>query len=139
MTQVRNMVRWIDFYGGRRRAGLSSTWKMLRALFQPQPLEPQAVEGGIPKVWPSRCWGCPRGLHLFSPPGMNGDWFGVCGHPGGPRVSGVLEYLEANRAAKAGEDVTEARFRLLERPAWCRVAGARELALQLGLPSGARW
>jgi hypothetical protein len=108
-------------------------------LLQPIPLEPQAVEGGIPKVWASRCWGCPRGLHLFAYPYTDGAWFGACRAPGGPRVSGMLEMAVATAAARAGEDATEARFSLLERPAWCRVAGAREQAVQLGLPSGARW
>jgi hypothetical protein len=42
---------------------------------------------------------------------------------------------------KMGSDAgaTEAMFSQAERPAWCRMAGAREQAVQLGLPSGARW
>lgn len=122
-----------------RRAGVRTLWERWRAWFQPRPLEPQAVEGGIPKVWPSRCWGCPRGLHMFSYPWETGDWFGMCRIPGGPQVSGMEEVVAANQAFQTGTDVNEARFRLLERPAWCRVAGAREMAQQLGLPSGARW
>lgn len=114
-----------------------------RRMITPIPLEPQvAREGAVPKVWASRCWGCPRGLHAWAPPYSDGDWWGRCTRPGGPRV-GHMQVVVATMPVfeRMGEDsaAAEAAFALAERPAWCRLAGAREQALQFGLPSGARW